>query len=182
VGNFTIADNTIGGSAANSIVIGVNGVTTVVCSFNGIYNAATGSVSITNNTVQNATLYGTGASVYAGISNVGLSGTINITGNTILSGANNSTGASTGIVNSAAVGTANINGNVIRSHSRTTTTGTFIGISSTGAVTTALNINSNQLGNASGGLITYTVANTSDLDRDKCYHCCCQLCIEYSIQ
>jgi phage gpG-like protein len=38
--------------------------------------------SITNNTVQNATLFGTGASVYAGISNVGLSGTINITGNT----------------------------------------------------------------------------------------------------
>jgi hypothetical protein len=45
-----------------------------------------------------------------------------------------------------AVGTANINSNVIRSHSRTTTTGTFIGISSTGAVTTALNINNNQLG------------------------------------
>jgi succinate-acetate transporter protein len=39
--NFTIADNTIGSSSANSIVIGVNGVTTVVCSFNGIYNAAT---------------------------------------------------------------------------------------------------------------------------------------------
>jgi hypothetical protein len=90
-------------------------VPTVVCSFNGIYNAAT--VSITNNTVQNATLYGTGASVYAGISNVGLSGTINITGN-ILNGTNNSTGASTGIINSAAVGTANINSNVIRSHSR----------------------------------------------------------------
>jgi hypothetical protein len=28
-------------------------------------------------------------------------------------------------------------------------------------VTTALNINNNQLGNASGGLINYTVANTS---------------------
>jgi hypothetical protein len=65
VGNFTIADNTIG-SSANSIVIGVNGVTTVVCSFNGIYNAATGSVSITNNTVQNATLFGTGAQFMQG--------------------------------------------------------------------------------------------------------------------
>jgi hypothetical protein len=43
--------------------------------------------------------------------------------------------------NSAAVGTANINGNVIRSH---TNNRNFIGISSTGAVTTALNINSNQ--------------------------------------
>jgi hypothetical protein len=95
--NFTIADNTIGSSSVNSILIGADGVTTVVCSFNGIYNAATGSISITNNTVQNATLFGTGASVYAGISNVGLSGTINITGNTILSGTNNSTGASTGI-------------------------------------------------------------------------------------
>jgi hypothetical protein len=36
-------------------------------SFNGIYNAATGSISITN-TVQKQRLFGTGASVYAGIS------------------------------------------------------------------------------------------------------------------
>jgi hypothetical protein len=47
-----------------------------------------------------------------------------------------------GIINSAAVGTANINGNVIRSH---TEQQLQEGISSTGAVTTALNINSNQL-------------------------------------
>jgi hypothetical protein len=50
------------------------------------------------------------------ISNVGLSGTINITGNNIQNGTN-SIGAF-GIINSAAVGTANINSNVIRSHSR----------------------------------------------------------------
>jgi hypothetical protein len=43
--------------------------TTVVCSFNGIYNAATG-ISIINNTVQNATILV--PAVYAGF-NVGLS-------------------------------------------------------------------------------------------------------------
>jgi hypothetical protein len=56
-----------------------------------------------------------GAAVYAGISDVGLSGTINITGNMyILSKPTTIAGASTGIVNSAAVGTANINSNVIK--------------------------------------------------------------------
>jgi hypothetical protein len=49
---FTIADNTTGSSSVNSIVIGQM-VTTVVCSLE-LHNAATG-ISITNNTVQNAT-------------------------------------------------------------------------------------------------------------------------------
>jgi succinate-acetate transporter protein len=56
--------HTTGSSSVNSILIGADGVTTVVCSFNGIYNAATEVYN--HNTVQNATLFGTGASVYAG--------------------------------------------------------------------------------------------------------------------
>jgi hypothetical protein len=42
LGRDYYADNTIGSSSVNSILIGADGVTTVVCSFNGIYNAATG--------------------------------------------------------------------------------------------------------------------------------------------
>jgi triosephosphate isomerase len=41
----------------------------------------------------------------------------NITGNNILNGTNNGSGAFTGIISSAAVATANINNNIIRSHS-----------------------------------------------------------------
>jgi triosephosphate isomerase len=40
-----------------------------------------------------------------------------ITGNNILNGTNNGSGAFTGIISSAAVATANINNNIIRSHS-----------------------------------------------------------------
>jgi hypothetical protein len=42
-----------------------------------------------------------------------------ITGNNILNGTNNGSGAFTGIISSAAVATANINNNIIRSHSHT---------------------------------------------------------------
>jgi triosephosphate isomerase len=44
---------------------------------------------------------------------------LTITGNNILNGTNNGSGAFTGIISSAAVATANINNNIIRSHSRT---------------------------------------------------------------
>ncbi len=157
-GNFTIDNNTI-----DAVSIGTVSTTAGVCTFNGINNTATGTISITANTVQNATAYGTGASVVSGIVNGGGSGTLTITANNILSAVNTGTGALTGISNSAAVSTANIAGNIIRSHSRTNTTGTVTGISSTGAVTSALNIINNQLGNSSGGFVTYSAANASAL-------------------
>ncbi len=163
-GSYSMIDNTIGStSMANSIAVGTTATTTPVCTFNGISNAATGTISMTGNVVQNCTVYGTAASVFNGIANTAGTGTLNMTGNSVISGTNKGTGAMTCISNTAAVTTLNINNNFIRNHSRLATTGVFTAISNTGAVTSAININSNQLGNVSGGLINYGALNSSTL-------------------
>ena len=163
-GNFTISANTIGSTAtANSIAIGTSGTTTAVTAFQGIVNGATGTNSITGNTIQNCSAFTSGAGVWSGIVNTAGTGTLNITTNNIISGTLSGTGAFTAISNSAAPATVNINTNVIRSNAKSAATGTFTGITSSGAVTTALNINSNQMGNGSGGLITYSAANSGAL-------------------
>jgi hypothetical protein len=164
-GNFTISGNIIGSTTtANSIAIGTSGTTTTgVCTFNGITNAATGTISINSNTIQNCSSFGTGASIFNGINNTGGSGTLDLTSNNIITGTNSGTGAFTAIANSASVSTANMNTNVIRSNTISSTSGSFTGIINSGSVTTAININNNQLGNASGGLITFSAANSGTL-------------------
>ena len=163
-GSFTISGNTIGSTTtASSVAIGLSGTTTAATTFVGITNAATGVISITGNTIQNCSSFGTGASVFTGVSNTGGSGTLSLSTNSIISGRNAGTGLSTGLSNSAAVATANINTNVFRSHAITSATGGITGISNTGAVTAAININNNQLGNASGGLVSFTVASSGTL-------------------
>jgi ABC-type branched-subunit amino acid transport system ATPase component len=63
-GNFTVSNNTIGSaSTTNSISIG-SGSTTAICTMRGIYNTATGAISLTGNTIQNCSVYGTGALFY----------------------------------------------------------------------------------------------------------------------
>ena len=73
--------------------------------------------------------------------------TININNNTILNcavtGASSSS-AIVGIVNSSVPGTLSLSNNVIRGTTSTATTGGFTGISNTGAVATAINLNNNQ--------------------------------------
>ncbi|WPR71439.1 hypothetical protein SLW70_16110 [Flavobacterium sp. NG2] len=163
-GNFSIAGNTIGSTTtSNAIAVGINGITTTLSNFNGISNAATGIVSITNNTIQNTSVYGTGASVYNGIVNSGGTSTVAISGNSIIGGTNTGTGAFIGISNTAVAATLSINTNSIRGHNKTAATGTFTAISNAAAVITSININNNQLGNADGGLITYTAANSAAL-------------------
>ena len=65
LGNYTISENIIGSlSTPNSISIGTIAVTTSgVSIFNGINNFATGNINITDNTIQNCTVYGTAASI-----------------------------------------------------------------------------------------------------------------------
>jgi hypothetical protein len=57
----------------------------------GIYNTATGAISLTGNTIQKS-VYGTGASVLYGIWNTGGSGTVDINTNKIISCSNTGTG------------------------------------------------------------------------------------------
>ena len=193
LGNYTISENIIGSlSTPNSISIGTIAVTTSgVSIFNGINNFATGNINITDNTIQNCTVYGTAASVLNGILNNAGSGTLNITNNTVseinntgtstIRGISNiagvataninnntvkssiltGTGAFIGILNTFVIANTNINNNIINNITRTTTTGAVTGISSTGAVSSTLNINNNQLGNTEGGFVTFNATSTS---------------------
>jgi hypothetical protein len=164
-GNFVIANNSIGStSTAHSITIGISGTTTTgVCKFTGIRNAATGIISITGNTIQNCTAFGTSSSQYTGINNIGAKGLLTISTNAIIAGTNSGTGDFSGILNSAAVDTLNILTNIIRGATISSTSASFVGIENSGVDTVAINIKNNQLGNSNGGLITYTAANSGTL-------------------
>jgi hypothetical protein len=161
--NFTLSGNTIGSTtAANSIQVGINGTTTAVTTFVGINNGAAGTISITNNTIQNDSVFGTGNSVFQGISNSG-TGTIAITGNSVIAGTSRGAqgGVSQGIVSAAPATTVNVNNNTIRGMIfNPLTTSAFRAIEVSGAVTGAININDNALGDATAGLITYGTTAT----------------------
>lgn len=161
-GNFAITDNTIGSKiTSNSITVGDASTLAVVCTFRGIFNSGSGLISITNNTIQNTTVYGTGASVFNGIINSSGSGTLDINSNNVIAGSNTGTGIFVGITNSFAVNIVNLNDNIIRSLIKSALAGTFTGISNTGAALSSININGNKLGNATGGLLTYSAINSA---------------------
>jgi hypothetical protein len=166
-GNFTIASNLIGSeSSSNSIRVGISGVTTTgICSFTGIRTTNTGTKTILDNIIQNCSVYGTGNSSFLGINNSASSSILRIRNNAIIGGMNTGSstttaGLFTGIVNSGAVTSANISLNTLRNHIRTNSTALFTGISNTGTVSTTIALDSNQLGNASGELITYNQTNS----------------------
>ena len=163
-GNVTLDGNVVGSTTtANSNQVGIGGTTTAVTTFIGIQNAATGTISITNNTIANDTVNGSGASIYQGINNTAGTGTLNITGNSILTGTNKGSGTSQGIVTTAAAATVNLNSNLVRGMSWQATTGAFRGLEQSGAATSAININDNKLGDASGSMMSYTAASTGIL-------------------
>src|SRR5262245_21534333 len=148
-GTVTINGNTVGSTtAANSIAVGISGTTTAVTSFAGILNASAGTITITNNTEQNCSVFGSCASIFQGISNTGGTGTLTLTGNNVLAGTSRGTATSQGIVTTAAVATANITNNLVRDMVWNATLGAFRGIEQSGAVTGAINLNDNKLGDA----------------------------------
>ena len=160
--SYTIADNLVGStSTANSIAVGTS--STSITNFVGIASGNTGTVSVPGNTIQNCTVSGTGASSFGGISVANSTGVLAITNNNIISCSNAGGGAFIAISNGSAVTTLNMSGNIIRSNTITSGSGSFTGIFNSGAVTSAININNNQLGNASGGLINFSVANSANL-------------------
>ncbi len=163
-GIFDISNNTIGSlTTANSISTGSTQTTTGVNTFIGIRNAATGAITIENNIIQNCTSYGTAASAFYGIDNNAGSGTLNINSNQLIASTITGTGTFAGLDNAAVVATCNINNNIIRNIVRTAASGSTTIITSAGAITSALNIMNNQLGNASYPLIDFTVANSGTL-------------------
>lgn len=125
----------------------------------------TTSTTMTNNTV---TLTNTGTGTVIGVNNQGIStalstASVTMSNNTVVScsltgGAGQSF---TGVTNISAVGTLNMTGNVIRNISTASTSGSFTGVSNSAAVTNTINITNNQIGNATGGAVTYSAATSA---------------------
>jgi hypothetical protein len=126
LGNFAISNNNVGStSTTNSMSIGDSSTTTGVCTLRGIYNLATGVISLTGNTIQNCTVYGTGLSALNGILNSAGSGTLDFTNNSVISCSNSGTGIFVGMTNSAAVSVLNLNINIVRNLSKSAAVGTL---------------------------------------------------------
>ena len=156
----TITNNTTGTTTGAIIGLNNQGLTPLL---------STATMSMNNNTVQNSVLGGTTSTTngLTAITNFSLPGTMNMTGNNVINNAITATtatsGALVGISNSGAAGTVNLNSNIVRGFSSTATTGQVQGISNSGLVTTAININNNQLGNGAGGFYSSAAANTGAL-------------------
>jgi hypothetical protein len=164
--NDNVSYNTITSATGLSVPITFGGI---VKTYTDGQPTGTITTTITNNTVTVTNAPTTTGVV--GISNGGLTpalstATMNINNNTILNcaitGAATSAGM-TAIANTSAPGVLNINNNIIRGNSTTATTGSFAGIANSGAVVTTCNINNNQIGNASGGVITLSAPTTNQV-------------------
>ncbi|MCX6307164.1 MAG: T9SS type A sorting domain-containing protein [Bacteroidetes bacterium] len=162
INNNTVTITNNPSAAATGGIVGINnqGLTPLL---------ATATMSMNNNTVQNCVLGGT-TSTTNGIScitNLSLPGTMNMNGNNVINNAITATTATTGIINgianSGACGTLNITNNIIRGHASTSTSGQPQGITNSGVVVTAININNNQLGNATGGFFSTSTATSGGL-------------------
>ncbi len=156
-----VTNNTTGTTTGSIIGINNQGLSPML---------ATATMSVNNNVVQNSVLGGataTSAGLTA-ITNLSAPGTMNMTGNTVVNNAitatSSTTGTLVGISNSGAAGTLNITNNVVRSmSSRASTTGQMQGIANSGAVVTAINLNNNQLGNATSGYFSSPIASAGPL-------------------
>ncbi|OWY23844.1 hypothetical protein C7N43_30555, partial [Sphingobacteriales bacterium UPWRP_1] len=123
-----------------------------------------GTTNITNNTVTITDNFTSGTlECIRSQGTVANTSTMNMNSNTILNTSMGGAASTTTIVclvNSSAWGTLNQNSNIIRGTTSTATTGGFTGVSNTGAVVTTINQNNNQIGNASGGAITFSAATS----------------------
>lgn len=134
---------------------------------------STATMSINNNTVQNCVLGGSTSTTngLTGITNSSLPGTLNVTGNSVINNSITATTATTGqfqgIANSGAAATINLNSNIVRGYTNNTNatfSGPFFGIVNAGAVTTAINMNLNQIGDATANACTFSLATTASMN------------------
>jgi hypothetical protein len=126
-------------------------------SLTGTSNINNNTITLTNST--NATSF----EVIRSQSSASSSISININNNTLLNCTTTAVSASNtivGISNGSTASTLNINNNIIKGTTSTATSSGFTGISNSGAVTTAININGNQIGNSSGNAITFSAATS----------------------
>ncbi len=131
----------------------------------------TGTVvnNLTNNTVtftqggtsSNGTIQGITTASSGGASAANI--TENINNNNIINNAVTGTASAAAIIgvgNLGIFGTLNMNDNKFYGNTTTSTTASFIPLTNQAAVLNTININNNQIGNASGNAVTYSVASS----------------------
>jgi len=159
--------------------VSFNTLTSASVSFSGTFlgifsdftvAAPTGTFTnaVTNNTVTMTNSFvGAASQIHAvrcsTTAGANASATLNLNNNTVLNCA--VTGAASaitvfGVLNTAAFGTVNVNANIIQGTTSTATTGGIVGVTNQGPVVNTLNLNNNQIGNASGNAITFSAATS----------------------
>ena len=131
-----------------------------------INTAAGASATINNNTV---TVNGGGTAtnitaIENGAGSTAAGNTITINNNNVINGTFATATAYVsfyGIYNTGAPATLNINNNTIAGNSFSSPSGTYFAIYNYGAVTTAININGNNIGNSILGAFSFTAANSA---------------------
>ncbi|MEP6645497.1 MAG: GEVED domain-containing protein [Saprospiraceae bacterium] len=159
-----IGENVSFNTLTSATISGTSVTLRAIFKFFSVAPTLVGTSSITNNTITITDNFTSGTLECIRTQDVVTATSVcNITNNTILNtsvgGASSST-TIVGIINTSAWGTLNMNSNIIKGTTSTATTGGFTGISNTGVVVTTINMNNNQIGNASGNAITYSVATS----------------------
>ena len=166
--NNNIIGSSGSGSTSNSIQV-LSTSTSTKTAITGIAIASTviSVVQVDGNIIQNLSHLGTATTLTSGgvigISNASTGASaITITNNTVtlLSFPTYTTGVFYGIYNSGACSSISINTNTINGNTTSSTTGVYYAIYNSGAVTSAININSNNIGNSTTGAFTFTAANS----------------------
>ncbi|MBK9449281.1 MAG: HYR domain-containing protein [Bacteroidetes bacterium] len=123
----------------------------------------TNTISSNQITLSSGFTSGTFQHIFTNTAAASIGATLNITNNALLNSAVSGVASSSvmvGIANTGAYGVLNITGNILRNWTSTATSGGLTGISNTGAIVTTNNITNNQIGNAIGGIITFSAATS----------------------
>ena len=159
---INITNNSIGDAIAPAVTYSIGAGASTITGINNTSAAATATVNINNNTINGINSVSGGT--IQGIANSGgANATFNINNNTVTNMVITGAGAATsmtGISNGSNASALTISGNIIRSNSSTSTTGGFTGINNTGNIVNTATINNNQIGNAAGGAVSYSVATS----------------------
>ncbi len=183
----TVSGNIIGSSTGSSSIYAAS--TTAGATVSGIYCNTTNSIAIQNNTIGGIDVSGTTAITASGFKGIEAAGTGtyvissnnvgNETANNIRTGflltAGNLSNAATtptaasggsaiqGIVSTSTGSTLNIISNLVHGIQVSGTATTYNGITNSGAVTSTINLNNNQLGNIDAGAVNFMFASSGTI-------------------
>ena len=166
--NCIVMNNQISDNVSYNIL--TSAAVTPIVAFRGIVHEHTGQapnaatvINITNNSVTMTS--GQTSGVFRAIVSAAPTApiTMNIENNTIQNCAITGLASSTtmeGIIHSGPIPTLSISGNVFKNNTSSATTGGFLAIQNNGNITGTISLNNNEVGNGTGGGITFSAVNS----------------------